>query len=84
MSLCWCEVLGADRCRAYSTVLHCISLRHAALEVFLAFAGHSAVEGARFLRGGDACMQSVCDLADRGVHSPVSLERHAEVMNRKY
>lgn len=67
-----------------STALHCILLRHAALEVFLAFAGHSAVEGARFLRGGDACMQSVCDLADRGVHSPVSLERHAEVMNRKY
>lgn len=50
------EVLCADRCRAYSAALHCIALRHAAPNVCLAFAAHSAIEGARFLRGG--CMHA--------------------------
>lgn len=77
-------MLSADRFRAYSTALHCIALRHAAPNVCLALAAYSAIEGARFLRGGmHACSQSICDLADRGVDSPVSLGRYGDMINQK-
>lgn len=48
--------MSADRFRAFSAALHCIAVRHAAPNVCLALAAYSAVEGARFLRGG--CMHA--------------------------
>lgn len=58
VSFCWCEVLGADRFRAYSSALHCIALRHAALEVFLAFRCPFGGRG-RALSARGGCMHAV-------------------------
>lgn len=84
-------MLDADRFRAYSTTLHCIALRHAALSACLAFAAYLPIRRSRerarapLLRGGcmHAASLSACDLADRGMDSPVSLERYGETINQK-
>lgn len=89
-----CGVLDADRFRAYSTTLHCIALRHAALSACLAFAAYLPIrrwrERARarrkpargIMHAASLCL-SACDLAGRGMDSPVSLERYGETINQK-
>jgi len=87
MPLSCCEVLAADAvsfAAIHSATLHCIPLRHAGLNVCLAFAAYSAAMHARLGRGEDACMHAVgqsVDPADRGVDSPVSLGRDGAMIN---
>lgn len=82
ISFCWCEMCNADRFRASSTALHCIALRQAAHDVCLAFVADSAVEGARFLRGG--CMHAVNLWSGRSKSgwSDFALGRYGDMINK--